>query len=377
MSARLEACGHRIIHLHLENEISQGANPVSSPHRLPPSYGLIPGWLMRSRLRRVLSSTRPDLIHVHECFTTLSPALLSDMRNFAPVVGTLHDVRPFCYLMTRRFTPTGAICRRRCGISCFSSGCVQPDGFLDAARLMRRWMIDRLSLNQWRRLDRVIVPSAYMHELALQHGIPAKHLRLVPHGTFVPSEPAPEQNRTAPALVVYVGSLFDYKGPGILVEALSLIQEQPWHAAIVGDGPMRSALDKAVKRHHLNARVSFYGHVSNEDEVRKLLGSARLLVLPSLIPESFSLAGIEALAMGTPVVSFGIGGIAEWFRNGENGLQSRLGDTVDLARQMGRLIADRELAAVLGRQGHALVARNFSTEKALDGLQEVYRELLE
>lgn len=376
MSARLEACGHQIIHLYLENETSQSARPVNSQHNLPPSYGLIAGQTLRRKLRGILLQARPDLIHVHECFTTLSSVLLTVMRDFAPLVGTLHDVRPFCYLMTRRFTPTGEICLRQCGASCFSSGCIRPDGLADAVRLARRWMMDRLSLNVWRRLDRVIVPSTYMYDLALQHGILPKHLRLVPHGTAVSPSPPSAESRTEPALLLYVGSLLEYKGPGILVEALSFIREQHWHAVLVGEGPLRQSLEEAVKRLHLSDRVSFYGHVSDGNEVRKLLGNARLLVVPSLIPESFSLAGIEALAMATPVVSFGLGGISEWFRDGENGLLSRLGDATDLARQISRLIADREMAMKLGKKGHALIAQNFSTEKSLNGLLAVYGELL-
>ena len=374
-SARLEARGHRIVHLRLENDLLEGSDPAVSVYRLPTSYGFIPGQLLRRALRKVLRETQPDLIHVHECFTTLSPVLLAEMHRFAPVVGTLHDIRPFCYLMTRRFSPTGMPCHRTCGIGCFASGCVRPEAFSDLARLPRRWVMDRLSLNQWRRIDRVIAPSSYLQELALQHGIAARNLRLVPHGTDVPPTCASWTDRATPATVLYLGGLLEYKGPGVLVEALGSIRKRNWQAVIAGDGPLRAPLEEKVQRLGLRERIRFCGHLGDRRQISSLLSSARLLALPSLIPESFSLAGIEALAAGTPVVSFGLGGMGEWLRDGENGLVAAAGDANDLARQMSRLIDDRALAEAMGRRGYALVARRFSADKAVDGLLAVYGEL--
>jgi len=376
MSASLVARGHEIIHLRLGGGSAEFLATEARLHRLPTSYGFVQGHMLLRALRGLLLEMKPDLIHVHECFTTLSPVLLSELRRFSPLVGTLHDVRPFCYLMTRRFTPTGTLCRRQCGLSCFSSGCVRPVGPSDLIRLPRRWMMDRLNLKEWRRVDRVVVPSRYMHELALQHGIAARNLRLVPHGTRVPPLLPSTENRSAPPLILYLGGLLDYKGPGALVDALASIRDLAWHAILAGDGPMRGTLEQAVDRHGLNGRIRFEGHVGDRDRIRELLGRARLLALPSLIPESFALAGIDALAMGTPVVSFGLGGVGEWLRDGENGLIAADGDAADFARQMGRLIDDRALAEEMGTRGHELVAAQFSESVAVDGLLAVYREAI-
>jgi glycosyltransferase involved in cell wall biosynthesis len=375
LSKQLEARGHRVIDLRLTE--SGVGEPVETPHshRLPWSYGPVQGQLLRPALRRVLSEAKPDLIHVHGCFTTLSSVLLADLRRHAPVVGTLHDIRPFCYLMTRRFTPTGAQCDRRCGIGCFSSGCVRPDEILDVLRLPRRWWVDGLNLRGWRQLDRVVVPSSYLRDLALQHEIPARCIRLVPHGTAVLPEPPPKRNSADPPLVLFLGNLLDYKGPALLVAALQRLRERAWEAILIGDGPMRGMLEDEVGRHELSGRVRFYGLVDDRDVINRLLSRARLLALPSTIPESFSLAGIEALAMGTPVVSFGLGGLGEWLRDGENGLIAADRDVEDLARQIGRLLDDPALAQRMGQQGHELVARSFTSDLALERLLAVYEEV--
>lgn len=376
ISANLAARGHEIVHLRLGNGTAGIVGPGARVHRMPTSYGFIQGHVLLRAMRELLRETKPDLVHVHECFTTLSPVLLSELRGSSPLVGTLHDVRPFCYLMTRRFTPTGALCRRQCGISCFTSGCVRPDGLTDLLRLPRRWMMDRMNLGEWRRLDRIVVPSGYMRDLALQHGIPARSLRLVPHGTRTPPLVPSRNDRSLPPLILYLGGLLDYKGPGVLVDALASIRDRPWQAILAGDGPMRGALERAVDRHGLSGRIRFEGHLDDRDRIRELLGRARLLAQPSLIPESFALAGIDALAMGTPVVSFGLGGVGEWLRDGENGLVAADGDAADFARQMGRLIDDSALAAEMGARGHRLALERFSEGDSVDALLEVYREAI-
>jgi len=377
LSNRLEARGHRVTALDLGDSTPE-VRP-ETPHclRLPSSYGPVQGWRLRPALRHLLSEETPEIIHVHGCFTTLSSVLLKDLQRHAPVVATLHDIRPFCYLMTRRFTRTGGLCHRRCGFGCFSSGCVKPSRWTDIFRLPRRWAVDLLNLRRWRKLDRVVVPSAYLRDLALQHGFPPRSLRLIPHGTAVlSSSPSATRKDTDPPLILFLGGLLREKGPDLFIQALGRLRARPWRAILVGDGPMRMALEHDVKRNALVDRVRILGHIEEREIINDLLTRARLLVLPSIIPESFSLAGIEALAAGTPVVSFGLGGLGEWLRDGENGLIVADGDVVDLAYQIGRLLDDPAFAQRLGKRGYQLVAQRFTEDLAFERLFAVYRETI-
>ncbi|HET9652231.1 MAG TPA: glycosyltransferase family 4 protein [Usitatibacter sp.] len=368
----LTGAGHEAHTLRLVAGADEGLVPERALERLPRSYGFVHGLQLRQRLAALLRAHRPDVIHVHECFTTLSPVLLAQMRGAAPVVGTLHDTRPFCYSMTRRSAATGALCERRCGAACIMAGCVRPRDAVDVLRWARRLAVDSASLHQWRRLDRVVVPSEYLGGLAVQHGIPAARLRLVAHGTPIPDGPA--ERRDEPPLIAYVGSLFRYKGVHVMVEALERIRALPWQAAFVGDGPERVAALEAIAHAGLADRVRLVGHVADRRELDEILRRARLLVLPSIVPESFAMAGLEALAAGTPVVTFGLGGIAEWLRPGENGLLAADGDAGDLARHIERLLRDPGLAASLGERGREMVGRDFTPQRALQGMLGVYEE---
>jgi len=143
----------------------------------------------------------------------------------------------------------------------------------------------------------------------------------------------------------------------------------------MGDGPMRETLQRDTERLAIARRIQIYGHVSDRDVVEQFLSRARLLALPSTIPESFSLAGVEALAMGTPVVSFDLGGIREWLRDGENGLLAADGNVEDLARRIGQLLDDPQLAKRLGEQGRAMAIRRFTADLALERVLGVYAKV--
>lgn len=375
LAASLRARGDTVKLLQLRNVPCSDSTDTPDGYQMPWNYGFVSGWRLRGALRRILSEFNPDIVHVHGCFTTLSPPLLSEIRHSKPVVGTLHDIRPFCFLMTRRLTTTQALCTQRCGLGCFSSGCVAVRGPVDAARLARRWLVDSATLDQWRKLSRIIVPSAYMLELATQHGIPAHRLRLVTHGTHVPATlPIDKKNGSLPR-ILFLGGLIEHKGIALLVKALQLLPRKAWEAIIVGDGPMRSAVEQELANAGLSQQVALYGYIEDRSVIECLLANARMLVIPSIIPESFSLSGIEALAVGTPVVSFGLGGIAEWLRHGENGLIAATDDIHDLARQMKKLLDDSTLAESLGMRGRQLVQERFTENSALSSLLAIYDEL--
>lgn len=381
LSVRLRARGHQVETLRVYDPAAEA--PAVAPGdslRLPWTYGPLTTLRYGAELVRQLQRFAPALVHVHGAFSAFSAGSLRRAAAAAPVLGTLHDTRAFCFHMTRRFVPTGEPCQRRCGAGCVASGCVRPRDMVDGVRLARRWWVDRANLHHWATLDRIVVPSAYLGQLAVQHGLPAERLRIVPHGTRMAAtrdgaEPA-DSAEQRPPVIAFVGALVDYKGVRELVQALSLLGDRPWQAVLAGDGPLTAELPRWLAAAGLTDRVRLPGWLADRAAVDGLLQSARLLVLPSVVPESFGLVGIEALAVGTPVVSFGLGGVQEWLHDGEEGLLAQPFDVVDLARQIGRLLDDAPLAAQLGRCGRQRVRERFEAGQAFERLLAVYQELL-
>jgi glycosyltransferase involved in cell wall biosynthesis len=158
--------------------------------------------------------------------------------------------------------------------------------------------------------------------------------------------------------LVNVGRLSEQKGQLLLVEAAAKLQEQGYdfELVIVGDGPLRSAIEQRIGELGLGERVRLAGVLSNSD-VRQELLAARALVLPSFA-EGLPVAIMEALALGRPVISTYIAGIPELVQPGINGWLVPPGAVTPLVDAMAEVLtADPSELDHMGRAGAELVAQ--------------------
>jgi glycosyltransferase involved in cell wall biosynthesis len=364
----LRALGHEVTLLRLYDKAHETA--PSTTHALPWTFGPLQGARVAGVLRSLLARIAPDVIHLHAGYTTMSPVLVRALRRAHPMVGTLHDVRPFCFAGTRRFRSTAALCQRELGMRCLSSGCYRPRGTAGALRVLRELAVKAWLLREWRRLPAIVVPSAYLGDLAIQHGFAEGRVHVVRHFTD-PAAPGVDSAFAQPPMIIYVGGLQQSKGIMLMFEALQHLSDLPWQAAIVGEGPMRSQLAESLKPQDMADRVTFYGTLDVAQR-NALLARSRFLVFPSIVAESFGLVGIEAMAHGKAVVSFATAGTAEWFVDGVNGLAARDGSAEDLARVMRVLLQDATLAARLGENGRRQAHEFFTPHTCIAELCAVY-----
>jgi glycosyltransferase involved in cell wall biosynthesis len=130
-----------------------------------------------------------------------------------------------------------------------------------------------------------------------------------------PPPPLPE----GPLRLVAIGRFAPQKGFDDLVAALALARpEHPGLTLVlVGDGPLRGALEAAVAARGLGGAVRFAGW-QDEAGVRDALSAAHLLAVPSFA-EGLPVVAMEAMAMARPVIATWIAGIPELVRDGETG----------------------------------------------------------
>jgi len=152
--------------------------------------------------------------------------------------------------------------------------------------------------------------------------------------------------------VLFVGSLIPRKSISTLLEALHLVRQYGVSitAAIVGDGPDRTALEGLASRHHLEAR--FAGEVSHR-EVLTWMDGADVLVLPS-ISEGRPMVVLEAMASGLPVVGSDIDGTRELIEHGRTGYLFPLGDADKLADCL-RILTDPQVRMNLAEKAARFV----------------------
>jgi glycosyltransferase involved in cell wall biosynthesis len=155
------------------------------------------------------------------------------------------------------------------------------------------------------------------------------------NGNFMtqPPSPVPDVPR-----FVSVGRICEQKGQLLLVEAAAQLaaKGRAFELVLVGDGPMRGAVERLVAHHHLQDHVRITGWASGE-LVQREIENARVFVLPSFA-EGLPVVLMEALGRGRPVISTFVAGIPELVRDPECGFLVPAGSVEDVARAMERAL---------------------------------------
>jgi glycosyltransferase involved in cell wall biosynthesis len=199
-----------------------------------------------------------------------------------------------------------------------------------------------------RRARRVIVPSAYLREIAIGWGLAPQRVRVVPNpAPALPALPSRAEARAMLGIGGFAlgtaGRLTAQKALGDALEALARVPGV--ELLVLGDGPERAALERRTAELGLSERVRFLGAGLREDVLVlfRAVDGALLTSAWENLPHSL----LEALSVGTPVIATAVGGIPEVVEDGKNGLLVPPHDVEAIAGAIGRLAADDTLRASL------------------------------
>ena len=140
---------------------------------------------------------------------------------------------------------------------------------------------------------------------------------------------------------------------------------------LVGEGPERGAIECLVRQRNLGGLVRLLGQ---RGDVPWLMAASDIVLLTS-ISEGIPLTLIEAMASGLPVVSTGVGGVAEVVADGQTGLLARQGDAAALTEHICRLADDPGCRERMGRAGLQRAEELFSEARMHDAYTQIYEEL--
>ena len=242
--------------------------------------------------------------------------------------------------------------------------------------------VRRDALTRWlytRATARIVTTGeALKDELVKHNGFRADRIDSIPTGIdagrFAPGDRAAARAALGlPAgvpLVGIVATLRSWKGHRHLVEALNGLPAKA-QLVIVGDGPQRPALEALVDRLQLRARVRFAG---NQADVLPWLQALDVFVLPSYANEGVPQALVQAMLTALPCVTTHVGSIAELAIAERTALVVAPKDVEALRAAIRRLLEDRDLAGALGRAAREHCAKDYSYERMLDRMEQVYRE---
>lgn len=184
-----------------------------------------------------------------------------------------------------------------------------------------------------------------------------------------------DYRRGAGRVVGTIGRLVPQKAIHVLLDATpALLQADPaTRVLVVGDGPLRAALEAQAHRLGITEAVRFAGY---QEDVVSAYAAMDVFVLPSR-DEGFGLVFLEAMAMGVPVVGTRVIGSEDAVEDGATGLLVPYADAPALAHAVRRLLDDWELARRLRATATERVRRTSSREQFAARVEALYRELLQ
>ncbi len=231
-----------------------------------------------------------------------------------------------------------------------------------------------------RTADAVTAISTYT--AGLVRSIYDRPVELIPFGATIPipASVAPPPS-SAGFRLLFVGRLVERKGVRYLLDATAAAREQGEDVRldVVGEGPIRPALEAHARALGLAGEVRFHGFVPDGELVRKY-AECHVFVLPAVTDEKGDVEGlgvviIEALAYGRGVIASNAGGITDIVEHEQTGLLVPPGDVAALTAAIVRLARDPRLAEQLGRAGRHHVQERFSWTAVIGKLTALYERL--
>lgn len=261
---------------------------------------------------------------------------------------------------------------------------VTPHGMLDPWSLRQRWLKKRLAL--WLGYRQMLNGAAFLHTLNADEARLVAPLELrcavevIPNGVFVEElEPLPQPGsfyHDHPMLqgrpfILFLGRLHYKKGLDYLAQAFEIVASEDPRACLVVAGPddgARAGFEKQISRAKLTDRVYLTGSIYGLDKLKALVDAA-CFCLPSR-QEGFSMAIVEAMACGVPVVISDACHFPEVAQVGAGDVVSLDGSAV--ARSVKRLLGDAPLRDRMGRAGRELVVSRYTWSRIAQHMIDAY-----
>ena len=316
------------------NHFDQAGIPVhclDQKHRLDPRIFL--------RLRRLLSRTRPDILHCHLPYAGLAASIVRKFTRVPLVVYTEH---------------------------------AQIDMYGPRATTAHRWSL--------KKMDGIIgisesVTESVGRHVNLENGTP---IRTIPNGINI----APSSNEeklgireqfgleSTDRVVVSVANLRPEKRHEDLLQAVRPVVEEVPNTkfVLVGDGPQRSFLEHMSVELGIESNVIFTGQTPL---ATKITACADVFAITSQY-EGLGVAILEAMALEVPVVATRVGGIPEIIDDEVNGLLVEPRSPEGIARNIVRVLTDTALSRRLSSSAKLNVDLNFSAERMAGKTADFY-----
>ncbi len=303
----------------------------------------------RSRLRTVLRTYRPEILHLHFMgFVSVLP-WLARVNGVKKIFFTDHSSRSADHVSTRaplwkrllirliNFPLTKVICVSKYGYQCMKSLALLENG---------RYALVYNGVD----LSRLGADNSRGANFRRRFGI-AENKRLVAQISWIIPE----------------------KGILDLLEVAKLVCDQTneAHFVFVGEGPYRTEYERKAESMGLSGAVTWTGLISDPFG-EGVYDAADVVCQLSRWQELFGWMIAEAMSFEKPIVATRVGGIPELVSDGETGYLVERGDTAAASNKLLSLLRDSELRSSMGKKGHQAVNSLFDLRKNVTQLLDTY-----
>ncbi len=359
----LEQKGHRVIRCQAHNNDVASESP----------FALLAKTVFNSdaykKLRSLMRSDRPDVVHVHNTFPLLSPAVYyAAAGEGVPVVQTLHNYRLLC--PSSVLYRDNTVCQR-----CLDTHSLWPAVQHKCYRQSRSasaatagmLILHRVVETFRKHVTTYIALSEFARTKFIQGGLPPESVLVKPN--FV--DPDPGRGKGGGNFCMFVGRLTHEKGIRTLLDAWTRYS-LPLDLEIAGDGDLASLVAASAAN---NPRIRWLGRMQ-KTLLHERMKAAAALVVPSVWFEPFGLVVAEAFAMGLPVIASKIGALADLIEHGRTGLHFEPANAEDLAAQVTSFETCSRLSRAMRLEARVEFERHYTGSRNYALLLEIYNRTI-
>jgi glycosyltransferase involved in cell wall biosynthesis len=363
-SELLRAHGQEVMHFDVDNDHIRGF--VS---QITTAAGSVYSLSAKRRVEEAIAAAKPDVVHVHNFFPTLSPSVFYACEAAGvPVVHTLHNYRIVCcapYLFR-----DGHVCEEcieaRSPLPGIRHACYRSSHIGSAVASLG--MAFHHEIGTW---SNKVAAFIALNEFAANkiggYRVPREKIIVKPNFSVDLGIGTGDGD-----YALFVGRLSPEKGIQTLIDADAggLLAVD---VVLLGDGPMREAVLRAQSRP--GSRLKSLGFMKH-DQIIDHMRRANVLIMPSIWYESGPLVVIEALSLGLPVIAADLGNVAQLIRTTGAGLLYEPGNPAALAARLTEYASKPEAAVAMRKYARSAYESAHTPEKNYGRLMEIYEGVI-
>src|ERR1700722_9024943 len=359
----LRGRGHQVVLYRASNDQVKDQNPLVTVANTI--------WNQRAygELRELMHREKPDIVHVHNTFQVISPAIYyAANEEGIPVVQTLHNYRLLCPAST--FFRDGNVCE-----DCLGKAVPWP-GVLHScyrnSKLASAAVATMLATHNYKQtwsqtISAYIALTDFARNKFIEGGFPAEKIFVKPN--YLQTDPGPGDGKGNYAL--FVGRLTPEKGISTLLEAWRHIGNG-LPLQIAGDGPLAPDVEKAGREMESVTWLKWLPRA----EILQRMKDASVLILPSTWYEGFPMIIAEAFAVGLPVIASNLGSMSTIVDHQRTGLHFEPGRTAALVEAVQWWSAHPAEAAFMRTEARLEYEAKYTAEENYTQMMNIYDSVL-